>query len=108
MTIRCRFLLTAVFASGIAALPACYTIADHPRLARLNYARPDDNRCANCHSDEEIWAFNNPTGQPTHKSFSRAWMRYYDTAWWYGKRWDYHPNPDNVNSPIERTNDHEE
>jgi len=58
----------------------------------LNYARPEDKRCVNCHSNEEIWAFNHSSKKPTHASYSREWLMYYESAWWYQKQWDYKPD----------------
>jgi hypothetical protein len=107
MTIRCRFILTAVIVSSAAAIPACYTIMDHPRLASLDYARPDDNRCSNCHSNEEIWAFNNPSKKPTHESYSWAWIKYYDTAWWYDKKWEFQPEGDKESNQDDNTSNDE-
>jgi hypothetical protein len=79
----------------------------HPRLASLDYARPDDQSCSNCHSSEEIWAFNHASDKPTHESYSRAWIRYYDTAWWYDKKWKYHPTIEKESSQKEKTSENE-
>ncbi len=106
MSIRYRCLLIVVSTLTLAAVPACFTALKHPRLASLNYARPDTGPCSNCHSNEQIWSFNHSALKPTYESYSRPWLLYYDTAWWYAKRWDYHPDileerGDNENSTRE-------
>ena len=107
MTIRYRLLLTAVIVSSAAAIPACYTIMEHPRLAKLDYARPEEKRCSNCHSNEEIWAFNNPSKKPTHQSYSTAWIKYYDTPWWYDKKWEFQPEMDKESNQNESTSNND-
>ena len=106
MSIRYRCFLIVVSTLTLAAVPACFTALKHPRLASLNYARPEKGPCSNCHSNEQIWSFNHSALKPTYDSYSRPWLLYYDTAWWYAKRWDYHPDileerGDNENSTRE-------
>ena len=101
MSIRDRCLLIVASTLIIAALPACFTTLKHPRLASLDYARPDDCRCSNCHSNEQIWSFNHSAMKPTYESYSQSWLLYYDIAWWYTNRWDYHPDI------LEERGDHE-
>jgi hypothetical protein len=79
----------------------------HPRLASMNYARPDDRRCTSCHSEEETWAFNHPSVKPTYESYSPAWVAYYETAWWYDKLWDYHPAVGKANTDKAKTRHNE-
>lgn len=104
MTNRYRFFLAGLAVIGVALIPACYTLMEHPRLASLDYARPDDKRCTNCHSSEETWAFTHGSTEALHRSYSEAWIKYYDTPWWYGKLWDYHPHVDKENKQNEREN----
>ena len=104
MSYRYRFLLAAAIVVALTGLPACYTIMKHPQLASLDYARPDDKNCTKCHSDEEIWAFNHTSTKPSYRSYSDAWIKYYDTAWWYAKMWDYHPDVKKVSDQSEKTN----
>jgi hypothetical protein len=103
MSYRYRFVLAAAIVVALTGLPACYTIMKHPQLASLDYARPDDRNCTNCHSEQEIWGFNHTPTKPTYQSYSRAWIKYYDTAWWYEGMWDYHPDLDKVTSQTEKT-----
>jgi hypothetical protein len=91
MTSRYRLTLIAVAICCVLAAPACYTLLEHPRLASLDYQRPDDKRCANCHTSEEIWAFNNPPRKPTFVDFGAAWFEYYDVARWYQRSWNFTP-----------------
>ena len=103
MSYRYRFLLAAAIVVALTGLPACYTIMKHPRLASMEYGRPEDSQCTNCHSDEETWAFNHPSPKPTYQSYSNAWIKYYDTAWWYDKLWKYHPQVDKVKDQNDKT-----
>lgn len=107
MTIRYRYVLIVATAFGLAGIPACYTITKHPRLASLGHERPDSRSCTTCHSSEEVWAFGHSPSTPTYQSYSRAWREYYDTPWWYGKRWDFHPHVDEVNNDNAKTTENE-
>jgi hypothetical protein len=41
--------------SLVLALSGCYTLMQHPGVARMNYRRPDSTQpCRSCHSQEEI------------------------------------------------------
>jgi len=38
--------------------PACYTLVQHPGIARQNYRRPDKGTpCRSCHTNEQLIAF---------------------------------------------------
>jgi hypothetical protein len=92
MTTRYRLLLVAASIISVAAVPACYTLVRHPRLASHDYRRPDDKQCAECHSGKEIWAFNHAPRRPTYVGYANTWVEYYDVAWWYKRAWKYSPH----------------
>lgn len=49
------FIRVAVAAVLMLALSGCYTLLQHPGVARMNYRRPDSSQpCLSCHSREEI------------------------------------------------------
>lgn len=41
-------------------LTACYTLVQHPRVASLNYRRPEGKSCSSCHSAREVRSFLEP------------------------------------------------
>ncbi len=84
-------LLVAALLSAT-VLSGCYTLLKHPRLAQMDYQRPDDKRCANCHSSAEVWSFNHTPGTPTYVGYSGKWADYYDIPWWYQRVWDFEPS----------------
>jgi hypothetical protein len=102
MTNTFRTLIAVVLLGIIAVLPACYTVLKHPRLASLDYQRPKDSACLNCHSNAEIWNFNHPNNIQTYVGKPGSWSEYYDYAWWYEHRWDY--EPDNKNKKEKNEN----
>ncbi len=51
-------LLLALAAVG--PLAACYTLVQHPRVASLNFRRPQGKSCTGCHRAEEISGFLRP------------------------------------------------
>ena len=104
MTNRFRFFFVGVLLGIIAAVPACYTLLKHPRLASLDYQRPDDSLCLSCHSNAEIWNFNHPNNIQTYMGKSSSWTEYYDVAWWYEHRWEYKPNNKNKKDKNENKN----
>jgi hypothetical protein len=108
MSIRYRFVLVIATAIGAAGCTACYTLTQHPRLASLDYARPKGTPCTKCHTNEETWAFGHPPMRATYASYSRAWTAYYDTPWWYGKRWDYHPHSEESRHDTGKTTENEQ
>jgi len=72
-------LVLAVIAIG-GLVPACYTLFQHPRLASLNYARPADKQCLNCHSADQLAQSLRPANSKSH---TEAWSDYYDEPWWF-------------------------
>ena len=88
MTIRIR--RATLILSGIGtcmlllALSSCYTILRHPRITRAGHQRPDNNRCFDCHTDEEIYYYHQPMtlGRPPVD-----WDDALYTPWWYDMYW---------------------
>jgi len=74
-------LLTVAALASVAVLPACYTLLQHPRLARLNYARPSDKHCLNCHSEADLRRLVIATQNSNARD---PWRTYYDEPWWFG------------------------
>jgi hypothetical protein len=72
-------------------------------MASIDYQRPDDNQCANCHTSEDIWAFNHPPRKPTYDGYAEAWVEYYDVARWYQRSWGYTPRIGPEADPHERS-----
>ena len=64
-------------------LPACYTLFQHPRIASLNYTRPTDKKCLNCHSAEQLEQALRPANSTRHAG---AWADFYDAPWWFPSR----------------------
>jgi hypothetical protein len=73
-----RLYLFVALLVTVALTSACYTILKHPRLAHLDYRRPDNKQCAACHSSDEIWGFHHLPYAPTT-----------DVPWWYERYWGY-------------------
>ena len=74
------------FVAGIVLLaltPACYTLFDHPRLAQLNYERPNNQRCMKCHDGDALWAMLQPQRRAAHTG---PWRTFYDEPWWFAGR----------------------
>lgn len=92
MTSRYRLLLLTIPAAILAVVPACYTLIEHPRLASMDYNRPDDKQCVNCHTSEDIWEFNHPPNKPTYAGYDDAWFEYHDACRWYKRSWGYTPD----------------
>lgn len=85
--------MIAVAVAATALFSACYTLMQHPRLAQLNYARPNSDRCETCHSNEAIWAFHHAPRTPTADGLPGAkWRTFYDIPWWYDAAW-LQPSP---------------
>jgi hypothetical protein len=82
--------LVAVALLAMALLPACYTLFRHPRLQQLNYRRPESNRCQTCHASQELWRYTHPSTMPARTG---PWGAFYDTPWWFDRRWDVGPAP---------------
>ena len=77
-----RLSLAAIALSALFVLPACYTLFKHPRLASLNYARPDEAPCTTCHTGADLSRYvrQNNAMQP-----SGAWAEYYADPRWLEK-----------------------
>jgi len=62
------------------AAPACYTLVQHPGIARRNYQRPPrDTPCTQCHSRVELRAFLSPERLAREQD---PWERL-NHPWWY-------------------------
>jgi hypothetical protein len=96
MPTRYRAILL-VFLAGLACVfPACYTLLQHPRLANMDYSRPESDRCLDCHTASELWRFHHSPSTPVYAGTARSsWGYYYDLPWWYDAYWDY----DEVSEP---------
>lgn len=92
MSSRYRLLVLVASLIGATLFSGCFTLLRHPRLSHLDYQRPDDNQCVNCHSSQEIWAFNHSAKSPTYVGYSGKWSDYYDVPWWYKRAWDFEPD----------------
>jgi hypothetical protein len=103
MSTRYRSLLVAVLLCSVVTAPACYTLLKHPRLASMDYQRPEGDPCANCHSNEEIWSFNHPEIKPSYSGYTGSWTKYYDYAWWYERSWDYQPHTESEKPAHDRS-----
>jgi hypothetical protein len=57
--VRVAILLLVALASA-GPLAACYTLAQHPRVASLDFRRPQGKSCTGCHRAEEIRGFLRP------------------------------------------------
>lgn len=55
---RVAILLLALAALG--PLAACYTLVQHPRVASLDFRRPEGKSCTGCHGAQEVRAFLEP------------------------------------------------
>ncbi len=72
-----------------AATPACYTLLQHPRVAEIDYQRPEGKRCFECHTDEEIDGFHRQPNAPDS-----------GIPWWYDRYWYYDASSDLETVPI--------
>ncbi len=80
--LRLSFIIALLTAVGL--LPACYTLFTHPRLAQLDYQRPENNRCQTCHSAPELWSYTQP---PTVPPATSPWNTFYSHPWWHESLW---------------------
>jgi hypothetical protein len=76
MSKPCRPYLFVALLVTVAIAPGCYTILLHPRLAQLDYRRPDHKHCSACHTSAEIWGFHHLPKAPAT-----------DVPWWYERFW---------------------
>jgi hypothetical protein len=63
---------------SVCLAPACYTLVQHPGIARRNYQRPDKGiPCASCHTNEQLLAFTRtdriPREQPAWDEGNHPW-----------------------------------
>ena len=79
-TRRTTILLAAAALAAAVLLPACYTLMQHPRLASLDYARPSDKRCLNCHAEADLRRL---VIARQHTASRDPWRTYYDEPWWF-------------------------
>ncbi len=76
---RARVLAVAALLLVLAA-PACYTLVQHPGIARRNYTRPaPDTPCLQCHSRTELRAFLAPERLAKEQG---PWEQL-NHPWWY-------------------------
>jgi hypothetical protein len=105
-------LVVAALIGSAAGVSGCYTRLLHPRLAEINYQRPDSKQCGNCHSSEQIWSFNHTWKKPDYSGGRGNWIDYYDTPWWYEKGWKFDPRagarPDKNDQPERGKNEKSE
>ena len=84
---RRNFFPLAALAILVGLLPACYTLFKHPRVASLNYSRPDEG-CINCHARDELWQYLHTRGTLAGTS---DWDAYQNEPWWNPSRADSTP-----------------
>jgi hypothetical protein len=88
VSIRSKLLAAVALLSCTVALPACYTILQHPRLAQLDYQRPAAADCRTCHTRDDLWRYVHPSGLPAQPG---AWHDSYNTPWWNEHHWGRTP-----------------
>jgi hypothetical protein len=72
------FLAAALFSTS-----ACYTLLEHPGIARRNYLRPSsDTPCTTCHARDALRAFLEPERLAREKG---PWDRL-NHPWWFDAR----------------------
>ena len=89
MTNRNRLSTTIIMAFSTAVLllagSSCYTIIRHPRITQNDhYQRPENNRCFDCHTENEVYRFHHPV------NISRppiSWDDSHYDPWWYDGYW---------------------
>jgi hypothetical protein len=82
------YLLITVAVAAIVT-PSCYTLLQHPRVAQIDYERPDGKQCFDCHTDEEIKDFHHQPKAPEMGN-----------PWWYERYWYYDASPDLETVPL--------
>lgn len=95
MSDRLRLSFIIATLTAVSLLPACYTLFTHPRLAQLDYQRPEDNRCQTCHSAPELWSYTQP---PSIPSAEGPWNAFYSHPWWHKSRWAIEHAADDADS----------
>jgi hypothetical protein len=81
---RLKLSLIIAVLTAVSLFSACYTLFKHPRLAQLDYQRPEDNRCLTCHSSQDLWSYANPPSMPPAAG---PWNSFYNQPWWHKSRW---------------------
>ncbi len=72
--------LVGVAVAFVLATPACYTLVQHPGIARQNYARPPKNAaCTSCHASTALRGYLKPKALASE---APAWERL-NHPWWY-------------------------
>jgi len=84
MTRRYRSLNIALALALLALAPACYTLFQHPRLAELDYARPQGRNCRKCHSTQDLWSYTHPRG---YREPQPPWRDFYEYPSWLEDFW---------------------
>ena len=73
---RAAILLVLVVAAAV-PMAACYTLVQHPRVAALNYRRPQGKSCTDCHSTRAIGDYLRPEKltpeAPPWESLTQPW-----------------------------------
>ncbi|HEX5131608.1 MAG TPA: hypothetical protein VFX92_03875 [Candidatus Krumholzibacteria bacterium] len=73
-----RLVILFLFAASTAVLTACYTLVQHPRVASMNFRRPQGEACTACHEPAAIRAF---VRQEHLAAETGAWA-VLDDPWW--------------------------
>jgi hypothetical protein len=92
MTSKFRLFSIAALVAIMCSLPACYTLLKHPRLASMDYQRPESTQCSGCHNNTEVWKFNHSNNIRAYAGRDGAWSEYYEIPWWYEHRWGVEPD----------------
>lgn len=75
--------LLGILAACVVAGPACYTVVQHPGIARQNYRRPPgDVACTRCHTRSALRAFLEPERIARQRE---PWARL-GHPWWFDTR----------------------
>ena len=69
------------------ATPACYTLLKHPRVDVTAYEETPGNRCASCHTEDELFAILYP---PNHPGVPEG--EPYVPPWWWEDYWGVEPS----------------
>ena len=86
-----RILMVIAVLATATVTPACYTLLRHPRVLRVaQYEDVEDQRCKNCHAEEEVWGYHHsPHHYYVYDARYPAWGVFYDIPWWYNANWYY-------------------
>ena len=83
---RLATIIITVVGAGVFLLTvsSCYTILRHPRIAQADHQRPENNRCFDCHTEDEVYGYHYPV------NIGRPPVDWHDTLyapWWYDAYW---------------------